>query len=136
MDNQHIKCLINELQILRICKIEEHNAINQAITTDVAATKEAATEEAVSPTASIETSTTASVSNRDIGASGHQEQYRVGDRVEITNKVRWLFNCTPIRRDCDAMVIGVADHRIDIVTDNSTETWRAPPNLRKLKKNE
>jgi hypothetical protein len=126
MNNQHIKCLINELRLLRIREIEVLDSIDQAIRAE----PPASVDEGVSQTAASETDAAFSA------VSTRRAQFSVGDRVEITNKVRRLFNRTPTRRDRTTIVVGVAETRIDIITDNGTETWRAPHNLKKLEKNE
>ena len=62
-----------------------------------------------------------------------------GNRVWITNKVRkpadWAAH-TKWKEDefRSARVIRVTRRQIFILTDNGVETWRAPNNLRKIKK--
>jgi hypothetical protein len=130
MDNVHIKQLISELRAIRIRELEVLDAIDLAL-----------------PSAASEGDrNTASTSILDDGHSGpsnirgntddtgHTDiTYYVGDRIEITNKVRRLFNRTPTRRDHTGTVTKVSDKKVEFVTDNGTSTWRAPHNLRKLK---
>jgi hypothetical protein len=65
-------------------------------------------------------------------AESFSSPYCVGDQVEITNKVRRLFNRTPTRRDRIGTITKVSDKKIEFITENDTSTWRAPHNLKKL----
>jgi hypothetical protein len=126
MDNQHIKELIGELRSLRIRETEVLNAIDKAIPAVYPPDNQG-----VSAAVSVDTSAAASGTDSTV-----RDTFRVGDRVEITNKVRRLFNRTPTNKDRSSTVIKVSEKRIDLITDNGTETWRAPHNLRRIVKNE
>lgn len=63
--------------------------------------------------------------------------FRVGQRAYIHNRVRHVppqRRATPLDRAC--VVQRVSRNRVDIVTYNGHETWRAPGNLRHLSEQE
>jgi hypothetical protein len=129
IDNHHIKELIGELRSLRIRETEGLNAIDKAIPAMYPPANQG-----LSTAVSIDTSAAASGTDSMV-----QDTFLVGDRVctrvEITNKVRRLFNRTPTNKDRSLTVIKVSEKRIDLITDNGTETWTAPHNLRRIMKN-
>lgn len=64
--------------------------------------------------------------------------FEIGDRVRITNRVRRPANWDERipwneRHARNATVTGIADGKIYFTTDNGTQTWRLPQNLRELR---
>jgi Nitrile hydratase beta subunit len=130
MDNRQIKQLVSELRALRIRELEVLDTIDLALpsigtqpncnTTDIF----------------VGNDNHSTVSNRQDNidnADQAEASYSVGDCIEITNKVRKLFNRTPTRRDRIGTVMKVSEKKVEFVTDNGTNAWRAPHNLKKLK---
>jgi hypothetical protein len=72
MNNQNIKCLINELRILRIRKIEVLDSIDQALMVD--------------PSPSNKEGSPTVPRTHPIPPYLEHSVFDVGDRIEITNK--------------------------------------------------
>jgi hypothetical protein len=129
MDNASIKQLVQELRAIRIRELEVLDAIDRSLPS-------------VPPESSSNTAVTTAFNDGPPSVSNRRESiditesppstYSVGDRIEITNKVRRLFNRTPTRRDRIGTVTRVTEKKVEFVTDNGTSTWRAPHNLKRI----
>jgi hypothetical protein len=64
------------------------------------------------------------------------EAFRIGDRVQITNRIRVPFGRTVTINDRRATVTSITPTRVYFLTNNGNSTWRARTNLRVVADNE
>jgi len=129
MNDTKLATLINELKDLKIQESELKDRESQIILQieAITTTRADTTEYATVPTRHKVTQTTLDTVNG----------IRQGDRVIIKNKIRKPATCTDNtewtkEKECVATVTRVTKEQIHFVTDNGTNTWRAPNNLSKL----
>lgn len=66
----------------------------------------------------------------------HQEGYRIGDRVRITNRIDTNFGRPHNERDRTGVVTKITAKRVFLRTDNNNVTSRSPNNLIPCSQNE
>jgi hypothetical protein len=66
------------------------------------------------------------------GADSEAANYRIGDRVRVTNQSRGILGRQVTDRDCVGTVTKITKKRVFLRTDNGTNTNRAPENLRRI----
>jgi hypothetical protein len=116
MSEDEIENLIQELKNLQVQERRVIAALEEAYRTR----QTGAPSNRISPTNSIGLAR----------ATDQIQSFKKGDHVVIINKVRKPPSRLIDSGDRTAVVVGVHTDRIDIITTNGTNTWRAPKNLR------
>ena len=104
MPNKSVDELIKGLEDLKLC---ESQVLNELV---VARTEERSKQ-----------------TTRTVRAKG---EFRIGDRVEVTNEARTTFGRSASQKDREGRVANITAKRISIRTENNTNTEIAPHNLR------